>query len=92
MMRLVVALWKDSTLYDVIHSDAQDVRIKLHVTANNIISRMTLGKSFEELSTTTPMSGSVFCQTFYDSLKLMGAFNVNDFLPTFKFLDLQGFE
>jgi cytochrome P450 len=93
MTRLVVAVWNDSSSHDIIlHGGAQDVRMKLHVAASNVISRMTFGKSFEELSTTMRISGPAFCQTVYDSLKLMGAFDVNDFLPAFKFLDLQGFE
>jgi hypothetical protein len=36
-MLLVVAIWKDSNSHDI-HGDPQNMSIKLHVAASNVIS------------------------------------------------------
>ena len=62
---------------------------KLQVWACNIISRMTLGKSLNDISMITKLDGSVLLDALCESSVLIGSPNLGDFLPIVKFVDIQ---
>ena len=62
---------------------------KLQVWACNIISRMALGKSLNDISMITEMGGSVLLDALCESSVLIGSPNLSDFLPILNFLDIQ---
>ncbi|MCO5591179.1 hypothetical protein L7F22_045160 [Adiantum nelumboides] len=66
------------------------LRPHLQGAANNIISRMTLGKTYIELSS----SGSAgdIVGLIDEIMHLLGVPNVGDFIPSLAWLDLQGWE
>ena len=80
---LVHSVWQD------IPKSEQDMRLKLQVRACNIISRMALGKNFDDLSVITNVSGLELVGAIRESLDLISISNIGDFLPALKFLDIQ---
>jgi hypothetical protein len=62
---------------------------KLQLRACNVISRMALGKSFDELSAITNTSGSALFGAVCESLQLIGTSDIGDLVPALRFLDIQ---
>ena len=85
MRGLVHSVWQDIP-------KAQDMRTKLQVRACNNISRMALGKNFDDLSVITNMNGLELLDALRQSLDLIAISNIGDFLPALKFLDVQRLE
>ena len=82
MERNICSVWQDV-------SNAQNIQRKLQVWACNIICRMALGKSLNDISTITKMGGSLLLDALCESSVLIGSPNLNDFLPILKFVDIQ---
>ena len=82
MERNIFSVWQDV-------SEAQNIQRKLQVWACNIISRMTLGKSLNDISMITKLDGSVLLDALCESSVLIGSPNLGDFLPIVKFVDIQ---
>jgi hypothetical protein len=80
---LVGSVWSNRA------SDAQDIHAKLQLRTCNIISRMALGKSFDELSAITKTSGSALFDAICESLRLIGTSDIGDLVPALRFLDIQ---
>ena len=85
MRGLVRSVWQDIP-------KAQDMRTKLQVRACNSISRMALGKTFNDLSVIINMNGLELVDALRESLDLIGIPNIGNLLPALRFLDIQGLE
>ncbi|MCO5560105.1 hypothetical protein L7F22_049947 [Adiantum nelumboides] len=66
------------------------LRPHLQGAANNIISRMTLSKTYIELSSSS--SAGDIVAIIDEIMHLLGVPNVGDFIPSLAWLDLQGLE
>ena len=82
MERNICSVWQDV-------SNAQNIQRKLQVWACNVISRMALGKSLNDISKSTKMEGSLLLDALCESSVLIGSPNLNDFLPILNFVDIQ---
>ncbi|KAH7297902.1 hypothetical protein KP509_25G017700 [Ceratopteris richardii] len=68
-----------------------NVRDELHSASSNIIARITLGKRMPELSVSSRADPSCnIVQIIREVAHLLGAFNVGDYLPWLRWMDLQG--
>lgn len=67
---------------------------KLQEAANNMISRMVLGKTFTELNISTRNNSSTdgFVELLKEIVYLLGSFNMGDYMPYLAWMDLQGLE
>ena len=64
------------------------IRYRLQKCTNNIISRMTLGKTMDELTTSKEHSKS-FIDSLIKSIEYMGMLNIGDYIPSLAWMDLQ---
>ena len=64
------------------------IRYRLQKCTNNIISRMTLGKTMDELTTSKEHSKS-FIDSLIKSVEYVGMFNISDYIPSLAWMDLQ---
>ncbi|XP_024543891.1 cytochrome P450 703A2 isoform X1 [Selaginella moellendorffii] len=60
--------------------------------ASNNLARMLLGKRFFGPGVTGPRDGSEHRSLIYDAFALVNAFNLADYLPFLRWLDVQGYE
>ena len=81
-------------LLSSIHEDGDHnltIRYRLQKCTNNIISRMTLGKTMDELTNSKEHSKS-FMESVIKSIEYMGMFNISDYIPCLAWMDLQVYE
>mgnify|MGYP002775630859 CR=1 FL=1 len=67
------------------------IRYRLQKCTNNMISRMVLGKTMEELTSSKEHSKS-FMESVIKSVEYMGMFNISDYIPCLAWMDLQVYE
>ncbi|EFJ33259.1 hypothetical protein SELMODRAFT_230667 [Selaginella moellendorffii] len=62
------------------------------IRKSNNLARMLLGKRFFGPGVTGPRDGSEHRSLIYDAFALVNAFNLADYLPFLRWLDVQGYE
>ena len=78
-------------LLSSIHEDdgrSLTIRYRLQKCTNNMISRMTLGKTMDELTTSKEHSKS-FIESLIKSIDYLGMLNIGDYIPSVAWMDLQ---
>ena len=81
-------------LLSSIHEDdgrSLTIRYRLQKCTNNMISRMDLGKTMDELTSSKEHSKS-FMESVIKSVEYMGMFNISDYIPCLAWMDLQVYE
>jgi cytochrome P450 len=68
------------SVWDGHRAGAQDVRTMLQSRACDLVSRMVLGRSFDELAAITRTSGPEILGTFYEALGVLGEPDITEFL------------
>ena len=63
------------------------IRDELHSCTSNIISRMALGKRFNEVSCSSNEIN--FVKTLLEAIRCLGILNISDFFPSLEWMDLQ---
>ena len=64
------------------------IRDVLHNCSNNIISRMTIGKTLDEMRS-IQQNGESIIELFCKVVECMGEINVSDIIPSLAWMDLQ---
>ena len=64
------------------------IRYRLQKCTNNMILRMTLGKTMDELTTSKDQRKS-FVESLIKSVEYLGMLNIDDYIPCLAWMDLQ---
>ena len=81
-------------LLSSIHKDVGHnltIRYRLQKCTNNVILRIALGKTMEDLTSNTEHS-KAFMESVTKSVEYMGMFNISDYIPCLAWMDLQVYE